>query len=160
METGGKSSTGPFRIRRMKNGLARVWHKRDGKVSEKKRSFCGRQKYFLRAFSCVSRVFSVRLMCDHLVFLKKYQCVDFDQRVKRRKLFHVQNEREGPHQDAMNKPDFSGGIFYRQHVYCRRQSFVSFFNHQESKMTKNDSPFHPNLKLRDAPCPTITNMPT
>ena len=51
----------------------------------------------------------------------------------------------------IDKPDFSGGIFDRQNVYCRRQSFVSFFSDQESKMTKNDSHFHPNLILRAAP---------
>jgi len=57
-----------------KSGCRGKYTKMIGKVSEKKRSFCGRQiKLFVGTFLCDFYVFSVRLLCDYLTFWKKYR---------------------------------------------------------------------------------------
>jgi hypothetical protein len=54
--------------------FAKGLHKRVGQVSEKKRSFCGRQKYFIGAFSCDSFVYPDAYRFTGLHLQKKHGC--------------------------------------------------------------------------------------
>lgn len=58
-QNGRETIRGAHRGPRIRQRFYRVWHNREGKVSGKKRFFCGRQKYFSEMFSCDSFVLLV-----------------------------------------------------------------------------------------------------